>query len=69
MAEILRLHPVVRVERVGPLPVVSVRPAPHDVPAMQSFETFAAAELYAPKQAADRGWRFIPAKPHRARNG
>jgi hypothetical protein len=62
MPEIPRLQPVVRVERVGALPVVSVRPCPDDVPALKSFATFADAEAYACALASERGWRLIEAK-------
>jgi hypothetical protein len=51
--------PTVRVERVGALPVVSVRPCPDDVPAIRSFPTFAAAQEFAAALAAERGWRLI----------
>lgn len=65
MPEILRLQPVVRVERVGALPIVSVRPCPDDVPAIKSFDTFADAETYASALADERGWRFIGLKGRR----
>lgn len=62
MPEIKRAQPVVRVERCGALPIVSVRPAPDDVPAIQSFATFADAEAYACALASERGWRLSELK-------
>ena len=68
MPTLPELQPVIRVERCGALPIVSVRPAPDDVPAIQSFDTFAAAEAYAAGLSAERGWRFVsPTPPRRNR--
>jgi hypothetical protein len=62
MPEVFRITPIVRVERVGALPVVSVRPCPDDVAPLKSFATFAEAETYASTLAAERGWRLVEAK-------
>lgn len=60
MSAVRMPEPIVRVERVGALPVVSVRPCPDDVAAMKSFATFAEAEEYGSALASERGWRFVP---------
>jgi hypothetical protein len=54
--------PTVRVERVGALPIVSIKPCPDDLPALKSFDTFADAEAFASALAAERGWRFVGLK-------
>ena len=63
MGEVLaftKLKPTIRVELVGAIWTVSVRPCPDYMPPMKSCPTEAAAADYARQLRAERGWRITP---------
>lgn len=56
----LRLHPVIRVQRVGGFWVVSVRPTPQGIQTDTSFASSTAASHHATKLKLAHGWRIYP---------
>ena len=58
----LRLRPLIRVELVGAIWTVSVRPCPPDIPSMKSFKSEADAAEFAADLSREYGWRIRPDK-------
>lgn len=62
MADILafKLKPVIRVDQLGGLWGVSIRPCPDDQPSLKSFDNSRDAAAYATALKAAHGWRIYP---------
>jgi hypothetical protein len=55
-----KLKPVIRVELIGAIWTVSIRPVPVDQLSMKSFPNEAAAGEYARQLRREHGWRITP---------